>query len=92
MKPVALHAVYHARAATGLPIVGMGGVATAQDCIEFVAAGATMVGIGTSLFGDPGLPRRVVDELPELLRRHGAGGIGELVGVAQPPISSSTRA
>jgi dihydroorotate dehydrogenase (NAD+) catalytic subunit len=92
VKPVGLHAVYHARAATGLPIVGMGGVATAQDCVEFVAAGATMVGIGTSLFADPDLPRRVLQELPELLRRHGVGGIGELVGVAHPPVSSSTRA
>jgi len=92
VKPVGLHAVYHARAATGLPIIGMGGVATAQDCVEFVAAGATMVGIGTSLFADPDLPRRVLQELPELLRRHGVGGIGELVGVAHPPVSSSTRA
>ncbi|MEP6640482.1 MAG: dihydroorotate dehydrogenase [Gaiellales bacterium] len=92
VKPVALHAVYHARAATGLPIIGMGGVASAQDCIEFVAAGATMVGIGTSLFANPDLPRRVLEELPELLRRHGAGRIGELVGVAHPPVSSSTRA
>ena len=64
VKPVGLHAVYHARAATGLPIVGMGGVATAQDCVEFVAAGATMVGIGTSLFADPDLPRRVRSGAP----------------------------
>jgi dihydroorotate dehydrogenase (NAD+) catalytic subunit len=92
IKPVGLHAVYHARAATGLPIVGMGGVATAQDCVEFVAAGATMVGIGTSLFADPDLPRRVLQDLPKLLRRHGVGEIGELVGVAHPPVSSSTRA
>jgi dihydroorotate dehydrogenase (NAD+) catalytic subunit len=92
IKPVALHAVYHARAATGLPIVGMGGAATAQDCIEFVAAGASMVGIGTSLFADPDTPRRVLHELPRLVRRHGAGGIGELVGAAHPPVSSSTRA
>jgi dihydroorotate dehydrogenase (NAD+) catalytic subunit len=92
IKPVALHAVFHARAATGLPIIGMGGVSSAQDCIEFVAAGATMVGIGTSLFADPDLPQRVLHDLPLVLHRHGAAGIGELVGAAHPPVSSSTRA
>jgi dihydroorotate dehydrogenase (NAD+) catalytic subunit len=92
VKPVALHAVYHAWAATGLPIVGMGGVASAEDCIEFVAAGAAVVGIGTSLFGDPQLPQRVLSDVDGLLRRHGAGSIAELVGVAHPPVSSSTRA
>jgi dihydroorotate dehydrogenase len=51
-----------------------------------------MVGIGTSLFADPDLPRRVLQELPELLRRHDAEGIRELVGAAHPPVSSSTRA
>jgi dihydroorotate dehydrogenase (NAD+) catalytic subunit len=92
VKPVALHAVYHAWAATGLPIIGMGGVASAQDCIEFLAAGAALVGIGTSLFTDPHLPERMLPELGDLLRRHGARGIGEIVGVAHPPVSSSTRA
>lgn len=92
VKPVALHAVYHAWQATGLPIIGMGGVASAQDCIEFLAAGATLVGIGTSLFADPHLPKRVLPELGDLLLRHGARGVGELVGVAHPRVSSSTRA
>jgi dihydroorotate dehydrogenase (NAD+) catalytic subunit len=92
VKPVGLHAVYHAWAATGLPIIGMGGVANAQDCIEFLAAGAAVVGIGTSLFVDPELPRRLLPELGALLRRHGAHRIGELVGVAHPQVSSSTRA
>ncbi|HEY2789420.1 MAG TPA: dihydroorotate dehydrogenase [Gaiellales bacterium] len=92
VKPVALHAVYHAWAATGLPIIGMGGVASAQDCIEFLAAGASLVGIGTSLFADPHLPERILPELGDLLARHGARGIGELVGVAHPRVSSSTRA
>ena len=56
VKPVALHAVYHSYAATGLPIVGMGGVASAQDCLELLAAGACVVGLGTALFRDPALP------------------------------------
>ena len=92
VKPVGLHAVYHAWAATGLPIIGMGGVATAQDCIEFLAAGASLVGIGTSLFADPHLPERILPDLGDLLLRHDARGIGELVGVAHPRVSSSSRA
>jgi dihydroorotate dehydrogenase (NAD+) catalytic subunit len=92
VKPVGLHAVHQAFSATSLPIVGMGGVASAQDVVEFVAAGATVVGIGTSLFGDPQLPRRVLVDLDPLLRRHAARSIGDLVGAAHPRLSSSTRA
>jgi dihydroorotate dehydrogenase (NAD+) catalytic subunit len=92
VKPVGLHAVYHAWSATGLPIIGMGGVAGVQDCVEYLAAGASLVGIGTSLFADPHLPQRLLPELEDLLRRHGASGVGELVGVAHPRVSSSTRA
>jgi dihydroorotate dehydrogenase (NAD+) catalytic subunit len=92
IKPVALHAIFHARAATGLPIIGMGGVASAQDCVEFLAAGASLVGIGTSLFADPGLPARALPELRRLMRKHGAETIADLVGVAHPRLSSSTRA
>jgi dihydroorotate dehydrogenase (NAD+) catalytic subunit len=92
VKPVALHAVYHASAATGLPIVGMGGVSSAQDCIEFLAAGATLVGIGTSLFVDPHLPGRILDELPALLDRHGAASVDDLVRIAHDQVSSSSRA
>jgi dihydroorotate dehydrogenase (NAD+) catalytic subunit len=92
VKPVGLHAVHQAFSATRLPIVGMGGVASAQDVVEFVAAGATVVGIGTSLFGDPQLPRRVLLDLDPLLRRHAARSIGDLVGAAHPRLSSSTRA
>jgi dihydroorotate dehydrogenase (NAD+) catalytic subunit len=92
VKPVALHAIYHASAATGLPIVGMGGVAGAQDCVEFLAAGATLVGIGTSLFADPHLPGRILDELPALLDRHGAACVDDLVRIAHDQVSSSSRA
>jgi dihydroorotate dehydrogenase (NAD+) catalytic subunit len=82
VKPVALHAIYHAHAVTGLPIVGMGGVANAQDCIEFLAAGATVVGIGTALFRDPGLPARIVADLPGLLAAAGFDTPGRVVGIA----------
>ena len=78
-----LHAVYHSYAATGLPIVGMGGVASARDCLELMAAGACVVGLGTALFRDPALPRRIVAELPALLADHGFSGVEGVTGASQ---------
>ncbi|HEX6789210.1 MAG TPA: dihydroorotate dehydrogenase [Gaiellaceae bacterium] len=63
LKPVALAAVYACRRATQLPIVGMGGIATAQDVIEFLSCGARDVALGTVLFSDPDAPARIRDEL-----------------------------
>jgi dihydroorotate dehydrogenase (NAD+) catalytic subunit len=63
LRPVALAAVHACFAATRLPIVGMGGVASAQDVIDMVACGAKHVALGTTLFVDPYLPARVRDEL-----------------------------
>jgi dihydroorotate dehydrogenase (NAD+) catalytic subunit len=67
LKPVALAAVHAARRATELPIVGMGGVWTGRDVLEFVACGATHVALGTVLFGDPDAPARVRRELHDEL-------------------------
>jgi len=66
LKPIALHAVHACYTATRLPIVGMGGVASAQDVIDMVACGARHVAFGTALFADPELPRRVREELAGL--------------------------
>jgi dihydroorotate dehydrogenase (NAD+) catalytic subunit len=63
LKPIALHAVYAGYAATQLPIVGMGGVATTQDVVDMVACGARHVALGTSLFADPTTPSRIREEL-----------------------------
>jgi dihydroorotate dehydrogenase (NAD+) catalytic subunit len=63
LKPVALHAVHACYAATQLPIVGMGGVALAQDVIDIVACGARDVAVGTALFTDPDAPRRIREDL-----------------------------
>jgi dihydroorotate dehydrogenase (NAD+) catalytic subunit len=63
LKPVALAAVYACAAATDLPIVGMGGIATAQDIVEFVACGARDVALGTVLFSEPDAPKRIREEL-----------------------------
>jgi dihydroorotate dehydrogenase (NAD+) catalytic subunit len=63
LKPVALHAVSVCRAATVLPIVGMGGIESGRDALEFAACGARDVALGTVLFKDPGAPERVRGEL-----------------------------
>jgi dihydroorotate dehydrogenase (NAD+) catalytic subunit len=63
LKPVALATVHACYAATKLPIVGMGGVTSAQDVVDLVACGATDVALGTVLFSDPDAPRRIREEL-----------------------------
>jgi dihydroorotate dehydrogenase (NAD+) catalytic subunit len=63
LKPIALATVHACRAATHVPIVGMGGVACAQDVVELLACGADHVALGTVLFADPDAPRRIRDEL-----------------------------
>jgi dihydroorotate dehydrogenase (NAD+) catalytic subunit len=65
LKPVALAAVYACYAATGLPIVGMGGVENGRDAREFIACGALHVALGTVLFSDPDAPSRIREELAE---------------------------
>jgi len=82
VKPVGLHAVYHCFRATGLPVVGMGGVACGQDALEFLAAGAAVVGVGTALFTDPALPRRMAAELSLELDRRGVAAAADVVGRA----------
>lgn len=63
LKPLALHAVHACYSATGLPIVGMGGVQTAQDVLDMLACGARHVAVGTTLFSDPYAPARIRNEL-----------------------------
>jgi len=63
LKPVALHSVSVCYEATGLPIVGMGGIQTGRDALEFAACGARDIALGTVLFADPGAPARVRSEL-----------------------------
>lgn len=82
VKPVALHAIYHARAATGLPVAGLGGISTAQDCVEFAAAGADVVAVGTALFRDPALVAAITAELPGVLDRYGVSSFEDVVGWA----------
>jgi dihydroorotate dehydrogenase (NAD+) catalytic subunit len=83
IKPIALlkvHQVYEVAKPHGIPIIGQGGITTATDAIEFLIAGATAVGIGTALFYDPFVCKKVNEGLAEYLRENGLGSVAELVG------------
>jgi dihydroorotate dehydrogenase (NAD+) catalytic subunit len=82
LKPIALAAVYACRAASDLPIVGMGGVRSGRDALELIACGATDVALGTVLFGDPDAPARVRAELAAELARAGFASSEQAFGVA----------
>jgi dihydroorotate dehydrogenase (NAD+) catalytic subunit len=81
LKHVALHAVHACFAATGLPIVGMGGVQTGRDALELVACGARHVALGTVLFADPDAPARVRAELAAAAAEAGVADPDDAVGL-----------
>ena len=84
IRPVALqmvHAVYSAVARdAGVPIIGMGGIETWRDAVEFLLAGATGLAVGTSLFVDPTTPVRIRDGLAAYLSRTGLASVRDLIG------------
>lgn len=86
IKPVALWKIYQTRAvaeAHNIPILGQGGISSAEDAIEFAITGSEAIGIGTGLFYDPLLCGKVADGLRSYLIRHGLRSYGELVGSLQ---------
>jgi len=82
IKPVALRAVYLVSRALEVPVIGMGGVTTGQDVLEFLAAGASAVAVGTASFRDPLLAMRLARELADLMEIRDISSISELIGVA----------
>jgi dihydroorotate dehydrogenase (NAD+) catalytic subunit len=82
LKPIALAAVYQCYRATGLPIVGMGGISAGRDALEFLAAGAAAVALGTILFSDPEAPGRVRRQLAEELTARGLSQPHDATGLA----------
>jgi len=83
IKPIALlkvKQVYEVAAAHGVPIIGQGGICTAKDAIEFIIAGATTVGVGTALFYDPLVCKKINEGIADYLKTHGLHNLDELVG------------
>jgi dihydroorotate dehydrogenase (NAD+) catalytic subunit len=80
VKPVALRMVWQTASAVDVPIVGMGGIASGEDAIEFILAGATAIAVGTANFVDPRATSRVHDGIAEYCRESGVARVADLVG------------
>ncbi|MGH9311570.1 MAG: dihydroorotate dehydrogenase [Vicinamibacterales bacterium] len=80
IRPIAVRMVYECRQAVKLPIIGMGGIATATDALEFLIAGAAAVQVGTANFVDPFVWSKLLGGLGEYLARHNVARIADLVG------------
>jgi dihydroorotate dehydrogenase (NAD+) catalytic subunit len=80
IKPVAIRMIYEVSQAVSIPVIGMGGIQSAEDVIEFFYAGASAVAIGTANFVDPFVCPNIIKELPKLLDKLGVGHISECTG------------
>ena len=94
IKPVAVRCVWQVRQALPhLPILGMGGIRTGLDALEFILAGASAVSVGTAVFGDPSAPVRVLAELEQALDERNFVSVSEAVGFAHlSPAQRKARA
>ncbi len=80
IRPIAVRMVYECRQAVKIPIIGMGGIATVTDALEFIIAGANAVQVGTANFVEPLLWQGLIDGINAYLDRHQLAGVGDLVG------------
>mgnify|MGYP000992905981 CR=1 FL=1 len=85
IKPIALRAVYQVARAVSVPVVGIGGIATIDDVMEFLVAGASAVQIGTANFYNPRVAMEILDALPTTLAQTGATHVADVVGTLQMP-------
>ena len=81
VKPVAVRMVWQVAKAVKIPVIGLGGIASANDALEFLMAGATAVQIGTANFLDPTVTIKVIDGLQDYLNRHNIKDINEIIGI-----------
>ncbi len=80
VKPVALRMVYEAAHAVKIPVIGMGGISSGDDAIEFLLAGAAAVMVGTANFTDPAVPAEILSGIEKYMKRHGIGNITDIIG------------
>jgi dihydroorotate dehydrogenase (NAD+) catalytic subunit len=83
IKPIAVRCVFQAARAVRLPLIGIGGIASAEDALEFIIAGASAIQVGTASFYDPGAAMKIIDGLVEYCRQWGIEQIGSLIGSVQ---------
>src|SRR6185503_15522319 len=90
IRPVAVRMAWQAARAVRIPVIGIGGISTAEDALEFMVAGCRAVQVGTANFVDPGVYTHILDGLTAYLRRHGLDDVNAVVGTldfpAAPPV------
>jgi dihydroorotate dehydrogenase (NAD+) catalytic subunit len=85
IRPVAVRMAWQAARAVKIPVIGIGGIASAEDALEFLIAGCRAVQIGTANFVDPGIHERVLADLEDWMQRHGVEDVNEVVGTLEYP-------
>lgn len=83
VKPVALRMVYQVAQAVKVPVIGMGGISTAEDALEFILAGATAVSVGTANFADPQATVKIIEGIEAYMKAQRVADIHELIGAVQ---------
>ena len=83
IRPIAVRMVWFASQAVSIPVIGMGGISSGEDAIQFFIAGATAVAVGTATFIDPTTPLRIVSEVEDYLISHEITSILDLVGTLE---------
>ena len=95
IKPVALRCAWQCARAVSIPVIGCGGIATAEDVLEFLVVGCSAVQLGTACFADPALPGRLVEELVALAEAEGIARLADLIGTvhdgSEPPRPGGKR-
>ena len=81
IKPVALRMVWQAAHAVSLPVIGMGGISSAEDAVEFLMAGATAVSVGTANFHDPSVTEKIVSGIEDFMEKQKIHDISEITGI-----------
>jgi dihydroorotate dehydrogenase (NAD+) catalytic subunit len=83
IRPIALHMVYSVAGAVEIPVVGMGGIATASDALQFIMAGASAVEVGTANFTNPSAPLDILEGIEQFMKKEGVEDINELIGAGR---------
>lgn len=83
VKPVALRMVWQTAKAVKIPVIGLGGICSATDAIEFLLAGASAIQIGTANFIDPSISEKVIDGIADYLQRHNLNSVQEIIGALE---------
>jgi dihydroorotate dehydrogenase (NAD+) catalytic subunit len=84
IKPIALRMVYDVAQAVSVPVIGCGGIESAEDAVEFLMAGATAIQVGTASFANPNALQEIIDGLDQWLVCEGIEDVHEIIGCAQP--------